>query len=165
MKKLFTLVALLLAFTASQCFAQDLKIGIIDMNQILQKAPLMTSLNNDLLKRFQPRQNELATAQKQLQDDTNNFNLNGASMSADDRTKAQNKILTEQANVQILTANLQRDLAIAKDEALRKFMSKLNSVVGKIALDEKYDLIEQNTNFAFVNTRLDITQQILKQMQ
>lgn len=164
MKKLLSFITLLFALVATQCYAQELKIGIVDMNVILQKSPLMASLNSDLIKKFQPRQAELATAQKQLQDESNNFSLNSGSLSADDRTKAQTKILSDQANVQIMTATLQRDLAIAKDEALRKFMTKLNAVIGKIAQDEHYDLIEQSTNFAFVNARLDITQKVLKEL-
>lgn len=162
MKKLLVLFALLIA--SAQCFAQELKIGIIDMNQVLQKSPYMISLNNDLLKRFQPRQTELNNAQKDLQDETSNFNLNSGTMSTDERTKMQTKILTDQANVQILTANLQRDLAIAKDEALRKFMAKFNTVIGKLAQDGHYDFIEQSTNFAFVNTRYNITEQVLKNL-
>lgn len=163
MKKLLACLTLFLAFTA-QCYAQEIKIGIIDMNQILQKSPLMASLNNDLIKKFQARQTELTNAQKQLQDENNSFTMNGASMSADERAKLQNKIITDQANVQILSASLQRDLAIAKDEALRKFMAKLNAVIGKIAQTEHYDLIEQSSNFAFVNSRFDITQKVLKDL-
>lgn len=163
MKKLLTILTLFFALSAIQCFAQELKIGIVNINQILQKAPLMTTLNDGLLKKFQPRQTELIDAQKQVQEESNNFTLNNASLSADERSKQQNKIIADQANVQILTATLQRDLAIAKDEALKKFMTKLNSAISKIAQSGNYDLIEQNTNFVFVNSRYDITQEVLKE--
>lgn len=167
MKKLTATCITMLAMIAAPCFAASttgLKIGIIDMNQILQKSPLMVSLNDGLLKKFQPRQTELANAQKQLQDDNNALNMNNSTMSADDRTKLQTKIVNEQANVQILSATLQRDVAIAKDEALRTFMSKLNSVITKMAKDGNYDFIEQSSNFAFVNPQFDITQQVLSQV-
>lgn len=166
MKKLvMVFTALFFSFTSLASIAADLKIGVIDMNQILQKAPLMISLNNDLIKKFQTRQNELNNTQKQLQDETNQFNINGASMSATDRAKSQNKIINDQANVQILTASLQRDLAIAKDESLQKFMSKFNDVITQIANEDKYDLIQQSTNIAFVNSQLDITQKVLSRIK
>ena len=164
MKKFAAVCFAVLSLLTSSAFAADLKIGIIDTNQILQKSPLMASLNDGLLKKFQPRQTELANAQKQLQDDTNTLNMNAGTMTADDRTKLQNKIINEQANVQILTATLQRDVAIAKDEALRTFMTKLNAAITKIAKDGHYDLIEQSSNFAFVNPQFDITQQVLQQI-
>lgn len=166
MKKLvITLCALVITSIASISYAAELKIGIIDMNQILQKSPLMISINNELIKRFQPRQDELIAAQKQLQDDTNRLNINGATLSPDDRAKLQNKILAEQANVQVLNANLQKDLAIAKDEAGQKFTRKLGEVITKIAKAGNYDLIQQNSGFAFVNTKLDITQDVINEVR
>lgn len=165
MKKLFALLSVLvLTLVANQAFAAELKIGIVDMNQILQKSPLMVSLNSDLIKKFQPRQDELIAAQKKLQDENQKLSINGASMSNDDRSTLQTQILNDQANVQILTASLQRDVAIAKDAALRQFMTKLNQVIGKIASDEHYDLIQQSTGFAYINPRLDITQQVVKEV-
>lgn len=167
MKKLLLLIltSLVALSITAVSYAAELKIGIINLNQILQKSPLMMSLNNDLLKQFQPRQNELIAAQKELQDENNRLNMNGATMSADERTKLQNKIIADQANVQIMSASLQRDLAIAKDSAMQKFMAKLNEVISKIAKDEHYDLIEQNSNFAFIDGKLDITNQVVQQVK
>jgi outer membrane protein len=165
MKKLFAIfAALTLSLLATQSFAADLKIGIIDMTQVLQKAPLMVSLNNGLTKKFQPRQNELIDAQKKLQDDNSQLNINGASMSNDQRSKLQTQILTDQANVQVLTANLQKDVAIAKDDALNQFMAKFNQVITKIAQDGQYDLIQQSSGFAYINPQLNITQDVIKQL-
>ncbi|MHB1948971.1 MAG: OmpH/Skp family outer membrane protein [Gammaproteobacteria bacterium] len=167
MKKLLLLIitSLTLALMTGLSYAAELKIGIINLNQILQKSPLMISLNDDLVKQFKPRQDELVNAQKQLQDENNKLTINGATMSNDERSKLQNKIIADQANVQILTASLQRDVAIAKDAALQKFMAKLNDVITKIAKDGNYDLIEQNSNFAFINGKLDITQQVLQEIK
>lgn len=162
MKKLISII--FLSLFATQCFA-ELKVGVIDMNQILQKSPLMVSLNNDLLKKFQPRQDELIAAQKALQDDNNKLNINGNTLSAEDRNKLQTKIVNEQANVQILTASLQRDLALAKDQALQKFMAKLSQVINNIARSEHYDYIQQNNTFVFVDTKLDLTQKVLDQVK
>jgi outer membrane protein len=152
------------SLVANLAFAAELKIGVIDMTQVLQKAPLMVSLNNDLIKRFQPRQNELIDAQKKLQDDNAQFNISGASMNNDQKTKLQTQILTEQANVQVLTANLQKDLAIAKDQALTQFMAKFNQVIMKIAQDGQYDLIQQSSGFAYIKPQLDLTQEVIKQL-
>lgn len=163
-KLLLSATAALFTLTATQAFA-DLKIGIVDMNQVLQKSPLMTSLNSQLVKKFQPRQDEINTATKALQDEVNQLNLNGPGMTADDRTKLQNKIIGDRANVQILTATLQRDLAIAKDHDTQIFTSKLTEVVNKIAQDGKYDLIQQSTGFAFINSKLDITQQVIQEVK
>lgn len=159
---LLTSIALILI--SGQTFAADLKIGIVNLNAVLQQAPLMISLNNDLIKRFQSRQNDLIAAQKQLQDETNKLNIAG-NMSADDQNKLKTKIATDQANFQILSANLQKDLAIAKDAAMQKFTAKINSVIQGIAKSGNYDVIEQSSNFLFIKPELDITQQVVSQMK
>lgn len=163
-KLLLSTAAALVTLTSVQAFA-DIKMGIVDMNQVLQKSPLMATLNGQLIKKFQPRQDEINAATKELQDEVNQLNLNGPTMTADARTKMQNKIIADKANVQILTATLQRDLAIAKDHDTQVFTSKLTEVVNKIAQDGKYDLIQQSAGFAFINSKLDITQQVIQEVK
>jgi Skp family chaperone for outer membrane proteins len=168
MKKTLMLASSLflsLALGSSAYAAPDsLKIGIIDMSQILQKAPLMVTLNDSLVKKFKARQDELSTSNKALQDEANQLQYNGNTMTDADRAKLQNKILADKANVQILDASFQRDLSIAKDEAMQTFMAKFTQVINKVAKDGKYDLIEQRTNLAYVNSDLDITNDLLKQL-
>jgi outer membrane protein len=162
-KWLSIITAGVLTLMVGSAYADTLKIGVVDMNQILQKSPLMISLNDGLNKQFKPRQEEINNASKSLQEEM--YNLNSATnMSADDRSKLQNKIITDKANVDVMTTTFQKDLAIAKDQASQKFMTKLADVINKVAKDGRYDLIEQRTNLLYLNTSLDITPQILQQV-
>jgi outer membrane protein len=162
-KWLSIITAGVLTLMVGSAYADTLKIGVVDMNQILQKSPLMVSLNDGLNKQFKPRQDEINNASKALQEEL--YNLNSTTnMSADDRSKLQNKIITDKANVDVMTTTFQKDLAIAKDQASQKFMTKLADVINKVAKDGRYDLIEQRTNLLYLNTSLDITTQILQQV-
>lgn len=164
MKKWISIISVfLLTFFASAAYA-ELKIGVVDMNAVMQKSPLMISINNGLLSKFKPRQDDIINAKKLLDDETNQLNMSNA-ITQEQRTKLQNKILTDQANVQILTASLQRDLAIAKDQSMQMFMSKLVVVINKIAQSGNYDIIQQRTDLIFVNNKLDITPQVLQELK
>lgn len=164
MKRILSLViASIIGIISSAAYADNLKIGVVDMNMIFQKAPLITSINDDLAKKFKPRQDEINTANNDLQQETNN--LNTLSMSNDDRIKLQNKIINDKAKVAVLSANFDRDITIAKNQALQDFTKKLTDVIKKIATDGKYDLIQQNANLLFVNSNIDITQQVLDQLK
>jgi outer membrane protein len=154
---------LLTLMVGSASAADNLKIGVVDMNQVLQKSPLMISLNDGLNKQFKSRQDEINSAQKSLQDELYNLNSN-TTMSADDRTKLQNKIINDKANVDVMTTTFQKDLAIAKDSASQKFMTKLADVLNKVAKDGRYDIIEQRTNLLYINSALDITSQVIPQV-
>ncbi len=163
-KWLSTLTAGLLTLSVGSAYAADnLKIGVVDMNQVLQKSPLMISLNDGLNKQFKSRQDEINSAQKSLQDELYSLNSN-TTMSADERSKLQNKIINDKANVDVMTTTFQKDLAIAKDGASQKFMTKLADVLNKVAKDGRYDIIEQRTNLLYINSALDITSQVIPQV-
>lgn len=165
MKKSLYWLALLCTFISISVFAADapFKVGVVDMNQILQNSSLMKSMNTNLTQKFKSRQDEINKATADLQNEASQLDT-AATMSTSDRTKLQNKVLTDKANVQILTASFQKDLAIEKDQLLQNFMSKLSGIINKIATDGQYDVIEQQTNMLYVNPKLDITQQVLKQL-
>jgi outer membrane protein len=163
-KWLSTLTAGLLTLSVGSAYAADnLKIGVVDMNQVLQKSPLMISLNDGLNKQFKSRQDEINSAQKSLQDELYSLNSN-TTLSSDERSKLQNKIINDKANVDVMTTTFQKDLAIAKDSASQKFMTKLADVLNKVAKDGRYDIIEQRTNLLYINSALDITSQVIPQV-
>lgn len=158
-----TCISMLAITTIS--YAANIKIGVVNMNQILQKSPLMVSMSEALAKKFQPRQEEINNANKQLQNDVNQLSFHGSTMSDEDKNNLQNKIIQEKANIQILTITFQKDLAIARDQDLRTFMTKFKEVINKIAQDDRYDLIEQNSNILYLNNKIDLTQQVLQQIK
>lgn len=144
-------------------YAENLKVGVVDMNLIFQKAPLMTTINTNLSSKFKPRQDEINTANNALQQELNT--LNTISMSNDERNKLQNKIINDKAQLAVLTANFERDITLAKNQALQSFTQKMSTIIIKIANDGKFDMIQQNTNMLFVNPTIDITQQVLDQLK
>lgn len=166
MKKFLYLITstLMIIFISGNVYA-ELKIGIVNLNSVLQKSPITNSINKDLMQRFQSRQKELENSQKQLQDDTNKLTINAENLSSDDLNKLRIKIATDQANLQIATTTLQKDVAIAKDQAMQKFTTKFKDAVQKVAQAGNYDLIEQSNNILFIKPELDITQQVLNEMK
>lgn len=140
------------------------KVGIIDMNQILQNAPMMKTINSQLAKTFSSRQDDLNNAKKQLQADTKTLAENPSGMDSGAIEKLQDKLIYDKANILITEAALEKELTLAKKVYLKKFMSRLSAVVKKIAQDGGYELIEQKTNIVYLDDKIDLTQQVLKQL-
>lgn len=159
-------VAIFLGIVCSCAAYADLgcKVGIIDMNQILQNAPMMKTINDQLTKTFSSRQDDLNNAKKQLQADTKTLAENPAGMDSGEIEKLQDKLIYDKANIVITEAALEKDLTIAKKGHLKKFMARLAAVVKKIAQDGGYDLVEQKTNIVYLDDKRDLTQQVLKQL-
>ncbi len=150
-KVLLAVVTAGLLLTASNVLADPVKIGVIDLQQVMQKSKQIAAVNEQLTKEFQPRQQKIVELQKSLQTDT-------------DRTKLQDQITSDRANVQGLMMSFQRDVNQAQNDALKKFMTQLNGVISNVAKAGNFDLILQRAGVPYVKTDLDVTSQVLDQL-
>lgn len=158
---LATCAAVALSLVAITASADNLKIGVIDLQLILQKSPQIATINAQLNKQFKPRQDKIQAAQKALQDESDNLNRNSATMSVTDRNQLQDKIISDKANLEGMAVAFRRDLAAAQNQDMQGFMNQLSTVVNSIAKANKYDLVLQRAGVPYVNSSLDITSQVL----
>lgn len=162
MKKLLSIMLVLSAFIAGPLFAAGpSKIGIVNLEQVLQSSKYATSLNADLSKQFQPRQLEINNAQRHLQDEVDKYTFESFSMSTDDRAKLQQTITTDKTNLDQMVATFQKDFATAQADANGKFLKKLSEVINKIGQTDHFDIIERAANVFYINNSVDITKQVI----
>lgn len=158
-------VLFLLSFTAyADNGAGGLRIGVINVQQIMQKSPMAIALNKQLKDQFQPRQTQLVNAQNNLQAEVDKLNKNGAVMSNTDRSALQDKIIADRASLQGMGQSFQQDLNAAQSQAMQQFMAKLQNAVNAVAASGKYDLILQRSGTPYVSSALDVTDQVLAQL-
>jgi outer membrane protein len=148
----------------SSAMAADLKIGVVDVRLVLQKSPQMAVSNSELQREFKPRETEVIDAQKTLQADAEKLNRNAASMSQDDRNKAQEKLLEERTKLQTLASSFQKDLANAQNQAMQKLLTKVGNIVSGIAKENKYDIVLQRDSVPYAKPDMDITNQVIQGM-
>lgn len=165
---LFLMVLSSAVFASSTSFADNanggIKIGVINVQSIMQKSPMVAQLNKQLQSQFQPRQDQLVKAQNDLQSEVDKLNKNGAVMSNADRSQLQDKIIADRANLQGMSQSFQQDLNSAQSQAMQQFMVKLQAAVNTVATTGKYDLILQRSGTPYVSSALDITDQVLTQL-
>lgn len=157
------LTAGMLCLTAGVANADttSLKIGVIDVQQIMQKSPQVAAMNQSLSKQFKPRQEKIIAAQKSLQDEVDKLNKNGATMSAADKSKLQDQITNDRNTVQNMVIGFQHDLQAAQSQDMQSFMSSLVTAVNSVAKSGGYDLILQRNGVPYVGSNLDVTSQVL----
>ncbi len=165
MKKLLkgVLGAIALLSLHSMAFA-DTKIGVLDLREILQKAPQIAVSNTELQKQFKPRNDKIVAAEKELQAKIDKLNRDGAVMSETERSQLQDKIITEKATLGGMIASFRKDLNDAQNKAMQKLMTQINGIVAKIGTDGKYSLIMVRDASAYFDKTLDITPQVIQQL-
>ncbi len=162
MKNVYLLpFASLFMLLAANAHAEGVKLAVVDMQAVLQKAPQIEKINKNLTAQFKGRQDKIMQAQRDLQNETQNLEKNAAVMKADDRAKLENKIMTDRNNVQSMVASFQKDLSKQQSDSLHGFSQQLDGVVSKLAAQTGIDLVIQKGSTLYAKNDLDITQQVL----
>ena len=157
------LMCLMSIFIASNVLAQELKIGIVDVNKILKDAPQTLSANKKLEKEFSSRTEKLKGKISSLQNDEKKYQKESLTMSDDQRDKAEKSLQQRRIDIQRNERELREDMDLRRREEIGDLQEKINVTIDKIAADEKYDLILYS-GIAFASSKVDITEQIIKSL-
>ena len=159
MKKLISVYILfMIAFSVN---AEELKIGIVDVNKILKDAPQTISANKKLEKEFSSRTEQLKTRIKALESDGKKFQKESLTMSDDQREKTERSLQQRKIEIQRNERELREDMDLRRREEIGDLQEKINLTIDKIASDNSYDLILYN-GIAYANAKVDISDDVIK---
>lgn len=167
MKKVLLLVVAALSFSflvATPAFAADSKIGVINMQDLLQKLPQMKKIGDDLKNQFGDKQKQLVSAQETFKKDAEKFRRDSAVMSDKDKQAAEDKLFKQQQDLQTMQSDLQRDYMAAQNKQVDALMNTIKGVVEKVATKNKFDLILINAGVAYASKGMDVTDQVAKEL-
>jgi outer membrane protein len=159
MKKLIKLVlvavTLLISFNASA----DLKIGYVELNQIMQSQPAL-DIGKKLQSEFSTRISQIEQAKKKISDKQSALDKDAKNLSdADLKTKSK-EISDLSIEFERKQRELNEDASLRKNEEMKKFQDQINKVIDSIAQTEGYDLILYN-GAAFTSKKINITDKVI----
>jgi outer membrane protein len=153
----FTIITFITCFA----HAEQLKIGIVDVNKILKDAPQTLSANKKLEKEFSSRTSKLKEKVTALQADEKKYQKEALTMSDDQREKAEKNLQQRRIEIQRNERELREDMDFRRREEIGDLQEKVNATIDNIAAEQNYDLILYN-GIAFASNKVDITEQIIK---
>ncbi|CAM2891032.1 OmpH family outer membrane protein [Legionella worsleiensis] len=156
------LVALFFSLVGTSVFADWAKIGVVDLQKIMQTSSQMKEIQAKLEKEFKPRRDELMKAEASLKSDMERFKRDSAIMSASQKKDLEKKIVTAQQQFERNGQQYQQELSTAHNEAMEGLYTKVRAAITKIAKDEKYDIIVQKDATPFSSDSLDVTDKVVK---
>jgi len=165
MKRVSSLfVALLFSFGMSNAFADWAKVGVVDLQKIMQTSSQMKSIQEKLEKEFKPRRDKLVAMEETLKQDMEKFKRDSAILSAAQKKDLEKKIVASQQTFEREGQQYQQELSTAHNEAMEELYGKIRKAITKVAEAEKYDLILQKDAAPFTIEKLDITDSVMKQI-
>ncbi|MDJ0939197.1 MAG: OmpH family outer membrane protein [Woeseiaceae bacterium] len=155
-------LALLCAF-AVPAAAQDVKIGVVNVPFLLDRAPQTKAAMDALQEEFAPRQREFAAKAKDLEDLTSRVQKDAAVMGETERKNAEQELRDLRREVARLQNEFQEDLNLRQNEELGNLQRTLLQEVQSFAQAQGYDLVVGDA--LFVSNAVDITEEVLRAIE
>jgi outer membrane protein len=163
-----TLVARILLAVILACavqtlaHAQQLRVGYVDMKEVLDNAPQVVAGREKLDREFRPRnvaiEAEKASALSLEQ------RLQQGDLTADARAILEREIREMRRNINRREEDLRDELSFRRTEEVQQLEAQINLAVEEIARRHGYDLI-LSSPVVYADPSLDITNLILRQLQ
>jgi outer membrane protein len=173
-KRVAFAAAALLLFPTARVFAQaggaaapaPTKIGVMDVRQAIVGSAEGKQASAELQSQFAPRNNELDTLRKQIEDLQNRLRTGDRTLSDDEKGRLQRQGETLSRIYQRRQTDLQEDLQSAENEVIDRIGRKMREIVDRHARENGFILIvdvsSAQSNIVYASNGIDITQDIIK---
>ena len=157
-------VLFLLALLVTSTNAQSIKIGYINVEEVINSLSQYQQDNDSLIQQFEPKKQQLLDLFKHIELLKENLNNLDRSLNNETYQEELNKIKGLEVSFQLETELWQQQLNQKKIESLQKIETMINLAIEEFATSEKYDLILYQ-NAAFVSDQVNITNKIISKIE
>jgi outer membrane protein len=135
---------------------QSVKIGYINIDHLVTSSPQFIQANQEVIKEYQPQENDLAILVKQIQALVGKFNKISKTLDQSERKSEFNKIAKLEGQLKQRAAALKKQLELRNLQELGKIQDLINQVVEEAAKEEGFDLILYQ-QVAYASKKINIT--------
>ncbi len=158
-------VALLLAVAVGgTAAAQELKIGVVNVPVLMDRAPQAKLAMDALQEEFAPRQREILAKQKEYEELGEKVQRDVAVMGETERRNAENDLRNLQREVTRLQNEFREDLNLRRNEELGNLQRALLEEVQTYAKSAGFDLVVGD-GVLFASPAVNITENVLRAME
>ena len=156
-------IALICAF-ALPAAAQEMKIGVVSLPALIERAPQTKSAMDALQEEFAPRQREFQAKQKEYEDLAAKIQKDLAVMGETERRNAQKEVRVLERDLARMQNEFQEDLNLRQNEEYGKLQRDMLKEVQDYAEAQGYDLIVGD-GVLYVTSAVNITDDILRAVE
>ena len=144
--------------------AQQMKIGVVNIPALMERAPQTKAAMDALQEEFAPRQREFLAKQKEFEELTTKVQKDVAVMGETERKNAEKNLRELQREVTRLQTEFREDLNLRQNEELGILQRSILTEVQDYAAQESYDLIVGD-GVLFASAAVNITEEVLRAVE
>ncbi len=156
-------IALVCAF-ALPAAAQEMKIGVVSLPALIERAPQTKAAMDALQEEFAPRQREFQAKQKEYEDLADKIQKDLAVMGETERRNAQKEVRDLERDLARMQNEFQEDLNLRQNEEYGKLQRDMLKEVQDFAEAQGYDLIVGD-GVLYVTSAVNITDDVLRAVE
>ena len=153
-----------LALFSLGVFAETIKIGYIDTEQVVNNLPQYKQSVEDITKEFEPKKQELLDLLNHIELLRVKINSINNSEKKENLQIELSRLAKLEENFKLETEFWQKMINNKKIELLQKIELLINTTINELAISENYDLILYE-NAAFVSDQVNISRRVIERIQ
>lgn len=146
----------------SVIYAAPLKIGVVDVERLLQESSPAVAAEKKIEQTFSRRDQEIKQLIQRVEQLKSELERNATQMTEETLRARERKLNNMNVDLQRKQREFHEDLNMRKNEELVVVMELANKAIRRIAAEEHYDLILQEV--VYRAPALDITDQVIQYM-
>ena len=158
------MVAVAAILAVAPAWAVELKIGVVDYGRLVEESPQAKLALEGIRTEFTPRQRELQNQQQTLKTKEDKLQKDGATMSEDQRARAEKELRDSYRELARKQSEVQDDFNARRNEEMSRLQRTLIEEVRTYAKAQSFDLIIAD-GVIYATPTLDITPAILTVLQ
>ena len=166
MKKLLplalTTAILGLGLAATMVSAQDLRIGVVNMERILRDSQSAAQASERLNTEGQRRQEEIDALTKRFKQRLERFEQGAPDMTESERVAERRELAEMERDVARRSREARDEFNQRRNEEVLLLQSRAGRVIQQIAEKEKFDLVLYE--FFYASPKVDITERVMKEL-
>ena len=155
------LVGIVFAASLSALAMAEVKIGVVDYGRLFEESPQAKALKEALNAEFGPRVQQLMAAEQGLKARGDKFQKDSATMTAEQKSKAEKELRDGLRDLERKKGELQDDSNAKRQEEMNKLQRTLIGEVREYAKAQNFDLVIAD-GVIYHTATVDITPQILQ---
>lgn len=141
----------------------DLKIGFVNIPAVLEKAPQAEKAKKRLEAKFSPRDKQLVSQQKEIQNLEERMTRDASIMSDTERGNLEREIMTKKRDAKRSQQEFSEDFNVSRNEELGKLQRRIVEAIREIAKDQNFDLLLTD-GVIYASDKIDVTAQVQQKL-
>jgi outer membrane protein len=156
------LIAAVFLIGPSAAFAEDMKVGYVDMQRALNETDDGRKAKEKLKKEFDQKQKELDEQQNQLKKEIEDLDKKRSLLTPDKIRDKETELRTKLEKVQQTYMRHQKDLSEKEQKETAKIFERMQKIIGEIAAAENFSMIVDKTALVYAKPHLDLTNDLIR---